>query len=205
MKNYRIKNYRGNLIESLTRFSRSHRDVRIVEAVEDGDTLKIKTDVVPADSEASKTLREDDSYDRDVEAVNNELRNALDPTKMDNLEKIVVDGIEKKCPELKDKSIVCISAKNFVGAKVKKLGISETAVSKLKEQYKTAGFFLLCPTDSNDLDDANGYAKTIKSNFSNKFGYKDITVIKAKTKIDGKKYYIIVVPIEMYIAFGLQK
>lgn len=46
MKTYRVKNYKGNIVESLKRFSVSHKDVRIVEAVEDGDDLKIKTEAI---------------------------------------------------------------------------------------------------------------------------------------------------------------
>ena len=33
MNNYRIKNYRGNLVESLTKFAKSHKGMRIVEKV----------------------------------------------------------------------------------------------------------------------------------------------------------------------------
>lgn len=45
MKNYRIKNYKGNLVESLTKFAKSHKGMRIVEAVEDEDELKVKAEV----------------------------------------------------------------------------------------------------------------------------------------------------------------
>ena len=48
MKTFRIKNYKGNLTESVTNFKNKKRGYRIVEAVEDGDGLKItaeETDV----------------------------------------------------------------------------------------------------------------------------------------------------------------
>ncbi len=44
MKTYKVKNYKGNLVESLSRFQKSHNSMKIVEAVEDGDNLKIKAD-----------------------------------------------------------------------------------------------------------------------------------------------------------------
>ena len=44
MKTYKIKNYKGNLVESLKRFSDSHKGMKIVEACEDGDDLKIKAE-----------------------------------------------------------------------------------------------------------------------------------------------------------------
>ena len=42
MKTYTVKNYKGNLVESLKKFSDSHKGVKIVEAVEDNDELKIR-------------------------------------------------------------------------------------------------------------------------------------------------------------------
>ena len=42
MKTYTVKNYKGNLVESLKKFSDSHKDMKIVEAIENGDNLKIK-------------------------------------------------------------------------------------------------------------------------------------------------------------------
>ena len=48
MKRYTIKNYKGNLVESLTKFAKSHTGMRIVEAVEDEDELKVKAEVEEA-------------------------------------------------------------------------------------------------------------------------------------------------------------
>jgi len=44
MKTYRIKNYKGNLVESLKRFSESHEGMKIVEACEKADRLEIKAE-----------------------------------------------------------------------------------------------------------------------------------------------------------------
>ena len=50
MKTYKIKNYKGNLVESLSKFAKSHKGMRIVEAVEDEDELKVKAEVEEATS-----------------------------------------------------------------------------------------------------------------------------------------------------------
>jgi len=47
MKTYKVKNYKGNLVESLSKFQKSHKGMKIVEACEDGDDLKIKTESLP--------------------------------------------------------------------------------------------------------------------------------------------------------------
>ena len=44
MKTFKVKNYKGNLVESLKKFSDSHKGMKIVEAVEDKDELKIKAE-----------------------------------------------------------------------------------------------------------------------------------------------------------------
>lgn len=41
MKKYTVKNYRGNLLESLSNFNKKYPGMRIVEAVENGDGLDI--------------------------------------------------------------------------------------------------------------------------------------------------------------------
>jgi len=50
MKTYTVKNYKGNLVESLKKFSDSHKGAKIVEAVEENDELKIR--INEADSHA---------------------------------------------------------------------------------------------------------------------------------------------------------
>jgi len=44
MKKYTVKNYKGNLVESLEKFKKSHEKMRIVEAVEGEDFLTIVAD-----------------------------------------------------------------------------------------------------------------------------------------------------------------
>ena len=44
MKTYKVKNYKGNLVESLSKFQESYKDMKIIEAVEEGNTLKIKVE-----------------------------------------------------------------------------------------------------------------------------------------------------------------
>lgn len=46
MKTFKIKNYKGNLVESLKRFQESHKDMKIVEVCEEGNELKIKSENV---------------------------------------------------------------------------------------------------------------------------------------------------------------
>ena len=44
MKTYKIKNYKGDLLESVKKFQAKHSDMRIVEATEDGEELRIKAE-----------------------------------------------------------------------------------------------------------------------------------------------------------------
>ena len=56
MKTFKIKNYKGNLVESLSKFQESHKDMKIVEAVEEGNILKItcnENDLVKEDYEST--------------------------------------------------------------------------------------------------------------------------------------------------------
>lgn len=46
MKTFKVKNYKGNLVESLSKFQKSHKGMKIVEACEDGEDLKIKAEAV---------------------------------------------------------------------------------------------------------------------------------------------------------------
>lgn len=54
-KTYKVKNYKGNLVESLSKFQKSHKGMKIVEACEDGEDLKIKT-------EAAKNIKESEDF-----------------------------------------------------------------------------------------------------------------------------------------------
>lgn len=51
MKTYKIKNYKGNLVESLKRFSDSYKGMKIVEAIEVKDGLKIKVEEAKSNKE----------------------------------------------------------------------------------------------------------------------------------------------------------
>ena len=42
MKTYTVKNYKGNLVESLKKFQANHKNIRVLEAKETEDVLKIK-------------------------------------------------------------------------------------------------------------------------------------------------------------------
>lgn len=44
MKTFKIKNYKGDLVESLSKFQESHKDMKIVEVVEEENILKIKAE-----------------------------------------------------------------------------------------------------------------------------------------------------------------
>ena len=62
MKTYKIKNYKGNIVESLTKFAKSHEGMKIVEATEDGSNLKIVVEENSMDDyledKKNKTLRD---------------------------------------------------------------------------------------------------------------------------------------------------
>ena len=45
MKKFRINHYKGNLLESLNKFSKNHKNIKIVEAVEEDNVLKITADL----------------------------------------------------------------------------------------------------------------------------------------------------------------
>ena len=55
-KTYRVKNYKGNIVESLSRFQKNHKGMKIVEAIEEGKDLKIKTE---SDSDFDDTTKND--------------------------------------------------------------------------------------------------------------------------------------------------
>lgn len=47
MKTYKVKNYKGNLLESVKKFQKAHKNMRIVEAFEQADLLNIAAEPVP--------------------------------------------------------------------------------------------------------------------------------------------------------------
>lgn len=91
MKTFKIKNYKGNLVESLSKFQESHKDMKIVEAVEEGDTLKI-------------TVNEGISYISD-----GLLKSPTVNTLIDWLIKF-----KKQHPDLVDKKIYCVGPDPWV-------------------------------------------------------------------------------------------
>ena len=46
MKKFTVKNYKGNLLESAKKFQESHKDLRIVEAFEEEDLLRLNAEPV---------------------------------------------------------------------------------------------------------------------------------------------------------------
>ena len=70
MKRYTIKNYKGNLLESLTKFAESHKGMKIVEAVEDEDKLRLKTE----ESEFDDSL---DLFSEFIDAFAEDLKKAV--------------------------------------------------------------------------------------------------------------------------------
>ena len=71
MKTFKVKNYKGNIVESLSKFQKSHKGIKIVEACEDGDDLKIKTEEVQNINEAMRTHsgHEVDSEDLTIDGM----------------------------------------------------------------------------------------------------------------------------------------
>jgi len=107
MKTYKVKNYKGNLVESLKKFADSHKGLKIVEAKEINEgllkMLKIKTSRSPKDDETLKTLvakhfqmivavlsdKECEEYCKDVlkklDVSNPSIKKILDTAKSDNV------------------------------------------------------------------------------------------------------------------------
>ena len=67
MKTYKIKNYKGNIVESLSRFQKNHKGMRIVEAAVDDKNLNIKAEAV--------TEFSTDSVEEFIDAFANDLKN----------------------------------------------------------------------------------------------------------------------------------
>lgn len=59
MKKYTIKNYKGNLVESLKQFSKTHKKMKIIEAVEDADFLRISAEPNVSNPEISSISSEE--------------------------------------------------------------------------------------------------------------------------------------------------
>ena len=60
MKTYKVKNYKGNLIESLSKFQKNHKGMKIVEAKECDEELKIKAKESTDDQEVTQADKDFD-------------------------------------------------------------------------------------------------------------------------------------------------
>lgn len=49
MKKFTVKNYKGNLLESVKKFQEAHKDMRIVEAFEQDELLRLAAEPLPPD------------------------------------------------------------------------------------------------------------------------------------------------------------
>ena len=47
MKKFKVKNYKGNLLESLKKFQDTHKELRVVEAYDEGDMLAVAAEPLP--------------------------------------------------------------------------------------------------------------------------------------------------------------
>lgn len=52
MKTFKVKNYKGNITESLKKFSKKYKDMHIIEAIEDKDILRIKAKEINEDRDS---------------------------------------------------------------------------------------------------------------------------------------------------------
>lgn len=69
MKKYIIKNYKGNLVESLKQFSKTHKKMKIVEAIEDADFLRISAEPNVSNPEISSISSEEHMDDVDTKQI----------------------------------------------------------------------------------------------------------------------------------------
>lgn len=58
MKNFTVKNYKGNIIESLKKFQEKHPETKIIEVIENGNNLKIKCNESIDKSKAETLIKE---------------------------------------------------------------------------------------------------------------------------------------------------
>jgi len=104
MKKYTVKNYNGNLLESLTKFCESHKEVKIVEAAEKDDELKIlaKESAVLDFDETKKAAK--DAFVKALDKFDvKEKPNGKLVAELDDLLKGAKIGIEVQKPKEDDK------------------------------------------------------------------------------------------------------
>lgn len=71
-KKFTIKNYKGNLLESISKFQASHKNMRIVEAIEDGIGLNISAEPVSTNPYDSTTQNSEEfSKSNELESIFN--------------------------------------------------------------------------------------------------------------------------------------
>ena len=83
MKKFTVKNYKGNLLESVKKFQEEHKNMRIVEAFEEQDLLRLAAEPLPPESVLHNEFPEDtqpppESVEQDTAAAA-EVPDILDP------------------------------------------------------------------------------------------------------------------------------
>ena len=63
MKTYKVKNYKGNLLESLKKFQEKYPNVKICEATEEDSVLKIKADKKQLVEEAASGFKLTEAFE----------------------------------------------------------------------------------------------------------------------------------------------
>lgn len=82
MASFRIKNYKGNLIESLKNFQKKHPSRKITEAIEEEDSLKITTEDASSDEETSEKLWDETrKYTDDLEESIRTIKKFIDASR----------------------------------------------------------------------------------------------------------------------------
>lgn len=62
MKTYRIKNYKGNLVESLSKFQKKYPGMKICEATEEDKELKIKCNKSGETNKSNESCKINEGY-----------------------------------------------------------------------------------------------------------------------------------------------
>ncbi len=203
MKKYTIKNYKGNLVESLKRFSEKYKGMRIVEAVEDGKMLKIKADTLtegkhwPEDYlkvEKNKLKKAFDFLsDKEIDADLQTILDAFEPLshKSSNLKYFgkIIDELISHCnnpkylgnASIKDKYINFIEndVEMFVNSYKKSLGESS---------YDSAGVTAWCSIVMDNVDEDD--VVDILTDAELKYNVKIVRKYNWEMGVDGNKGFV---------------
>lgn len=126
MKTFKVKNYKGNLVESLSKFQKSHKGMKIVEAVEDGKDLKIQAegqyDYEPPNPELNDIIKTITNAFKEYAAWFNDV--LLDPQNENDYKSFIkalrdLANILNECPDVSNSSFANI----------------DYAIDKLEVQY----------------------------------------------------------------------